>query len=251
MNEQKIIKFNYHMSCVLLAVLVLFFIGTTIAYFSDTKQVNNTFTAGNVAIALYESAVKPDNAGNLVQDLDKPPFYGQADAVVNDYGRVYPGQSIFKNPTAKNTGDSAEWIAVKVILTDGAGDLSRILGYEGFAEIDIERLLSGGLLDEKVHVGTWNGFDNVCHNDNYAMIQVADESEFYFLMLQPVQPGAEVTIFDHISFPREWSSTEMRELGDLQIQIQAFGVQTFQLESCLKAMTEAFPAQFPFLNSII
>ena len=248
MNTQKIIKFNLYVSVILLAFTVIMLVGVTIAYFTDTKQVTNTLTVGNVTIVLSEAAVKQDAAGNLVQDHDQPRIMGGADAVFNDYGKVYPGQTIYKDPTIINTGSDAAWIAAKVTLTDGNGDLSTIMGYEGYEEIDIETLLTGGLLDERVYVGKWNGIEDVCYNDRYAMIQVANEAEgryeFIFLMLQPVQAGESVMIFDHITFPAEWNNAEMRHLAELKIHIQAFGVQTFQLDSCLSAMTEAFPEHF-------
>ena len=251
MKEKKIIKFNLYMSCVLLLAFVCMLVATTVAYFSDTKKVTNTFTSGNVRLVLSEAAVKPDGNGNLVEDPDSLRIYGSDDTVHN-YGSVFPGQSIYKDPTIRNTGDDAEWIAAKVTITDGAGDLTRIMGYEGYEDIDIEVLLSGGLLDETVHVGEWNGMEDVCYNDNYAMIQIANPAEskfeFFFLMLEPVNPGIEnsVVLFDHIIFPGEWDSQDMQNLADLKIQIEAFGVQTYQLDSCLVAMTEAFPDHFPF-----
>jgi hypothetical protein len=42
----------------------------------------------------------------------------------------------------------------------------------------------------------------------------------------------------------------MRELAELRIHVQAYGVQTFQLQSCLDAMTTAFPDHFPFNTDI-
>ena len=205
MNAQKIVKFNLIMSCVILLVFVMMFLGATIAYFTDTKQATNTFTAGNVRITLVESAVKPDEYGNLVKDPQQMMFTGKRDmSEVRDYGRVYPGMSVYKDPTITNTGDAPEWIAAKVTLTDGVGDLHKVIGYAGYAEIDIERLITGGLLDEHVEVEDWNGIADVCVNDRYAMIQVADNAaakyEFYFLMLKPFAVGESVTIFDKVVF---------------------------------------------------
>ena len=249
-DEKKIVKFNLYMSCILLLLFILMLVATTVAYFSDTSKVTNTFTSGNVRLALSESAVKPDANGNLIMDADSPRIFGSETNTVHNYGSVFPGQSIYKDPTIRNTGDDAEWIAAKVTLTDGAGDLTRIMGYEGYEDIDIEVLLSGGLLDESIHVGTWNGIGDVCYNDRYAMIQIPnpaeDKFEFFFLMLRPLQPGEEVVLFDHISFPDIWNSEAMRNIADLKIEIQAFGVQAYQLDSCLLAMTEAFPDHFPF-----
>ena len=250
MKTQKVIKFNLYMSCILLGVLVLMLVGVTFAYFSSTRQVTNTFTAGNVEIALSEAAVKRDAQGNLVEDSNADRIYGTANAKTNDYGRVYPGQTVYKDPTVTNTGDNPEWVAVKVTMTDGAGDINSIIGYPGYEEIDIELLLSGGLLEEKVHFHTWNGIPDVGLSDNYAMIQKASVAdgryEFYFLMLKPLEPGKSVTIFDHINFDREWSNSDMQQLSDFTIHVQAFGVQTLDLDSCFDAMTEAFPTHFDF-----
>ena len=251
MNVQKIVKFNLYMSFIILMVFVLMFLAATIAYFSDTSQVSSVLTSGNVKIALSESAVKRDASGNLVADSTQPRIFGKEDDdVVNDYGRVYPGMTICKDPTIRNTGNAAEWVAAKVTITDGSGDLHKVIGYTGYQEIDIERLLSGGLLDEQVDVEDWNGFEDVCVNDRYAMIQTANTAEgkyeFFFLMLQPLGVGEEVKIFDKVVFNQAWTSEHMKELADLKIHVQAYGVQIFQMEDCLQAMTSAFPEHFPF-----
>lgn len=248
MNERKLVKFNLYMSCILLCLLVVILVATTFAYFSSTKQMTNTFTSGTVEITLSEAAVKRTENGDLVEDPSQRRVFGTADAAFHDYGVVHPGQSIYKDPTVTNVGNSPEWIAVKVVLTDGSGDLTKIMGYDGYEDIDIEILLSGGLLDETVHFGKWNGIDDVCHNDRYAMIQNSDAAagvfEFYFLLLKPVQPGESVTIFDHVSFPEEWDNTDMQQLIDLTVHVQAFGVQTLELDNCMDAMVNAFPEHF-------
>lgn len=251
MNEKKIIKFNLYMSCVLLLAFIVMFVGVTIAYFSDRKQLSATLTAGNVEIALSQSDVKPDLVGNLVEDPDKPPIVGDAEVeVVKDYGKIYPGQSIYKNPTITNIGDEDEWIAAKVTIVDGDGDLRKVIGYSGYDEIDIKLLLSGGLLDEHVDFGPWNGIEDVSYNDNYAMIQVANAAEgeysFYFIMQKPLETEKSITLFDTLAFNKMWNNTHMEHLKDLKIYVQAFGVQTMQLDNCFDAMTAAFPYHFDF-----
>ena len=250
MNERKALKFNLVMTSVLLVLLILFLIGTTIAYFFDTKQSSAVMTSGNVKITLSEAAVKRVG-DNLVPDPDQPRIFGgSGETTINDYGAIYPAQSIYKDPTVTNTGDNPEWVAVKVTLTDGDGDLTKVMGYEGYEELDIKTLLSGALLDETTHYGTWNNIPDVSYNDDFAMVQVADAAEgvyeFYFLMINPLEVGDSVVVFDHIDIPAEWNNTEMKELASLKIQIQAYGVQTTALDSCLKAMTEAFPSEFNF-----
>ena len=138
------------------------FVSVTVAYFTDTEKASSTFTSGNVEIALSETEY------------------------INDYGAVYPAQIISKDPTITNTGDDAEWIAAKVVLKDGAGDITRVLGYgeDDADNIDIKLLLSGGLLDEGTRFGEWNGISGVRYNEHYAMIQVPNASHneyiFYF-----------------------------------------------------------------------
>lgn len=251
MNEKKIIKFNLYMSCILLVLLLLMFVATTVAYFTGLAQSKTTLTAGNVEIDLSEAAVKMDALGNWVEDSEKSRVSGEElETYIPDYGKIYPGQTIFKDPMITNTGDTAEWIAAKVTLNDGTGNLTNIMGYEEYDGIDIEVLFSGGLLDETVHFGTWNGIPNVCHNDRYAMIQVPNSAEgeytFYFLMLEPVETGDSVVLFDRISLPTEWNNSDMKELADLKIHIRAYGVQLYQMESCLDAMITAFPSHFDF-----
>lgn len=251
MDSKKIVKFNLYMSGVLLLAFILMFVSVTIAYFTSTKKATATFTAGNVEITLSEAAVIADESGNLVEDTSKPRFFGGADAILHEYGKVYPSQTIFKDPTITNIGDEPEWIAAKVVLNDGAGDLTEIIGYgEEFDAIDIELLLSGGLLEENVEFGEWNGLDNVCYNDHYAMIQVPNPAHnsytFYFLILDPVAVGDSVVLFEHVTFDKDWNNHDMLQLADLEIHIQAYGVQTFQMDSCLTAMTEAFPDHFIF-----
>jgi len=249
-KEQKIVKFNLYTSCVLLVAFVLMLIGVTIAYFTDTKQASNTFTAGNVKIALSEAAVKQDEIGNYSEDTNAPRIFGGTEDIINSNNTIYPNQYIFKDPTVTNIGNVPEWTAIKVTLIDGSGDLTKIMGYEGYEDIDIEILLSGGLLDETVHFGSWNGIENVCYNDRYAMIQVPnageDTFEFYFIMLSPLQVDETVVVFDEIHFPSEWGNEEMENLGQLKIKVQAFGAQTFELESCFEAMTKSFPEHFNF-----
>lgn len=251
MNAQKVIKFNLYMSGILLLVFVMMFLGATIAYFSDNAKTSTILTSGNVKITLSEAAVIQDASGNFVEDLSKPRIFGSVEAVVvDDSIRVYPGMRIFKDPTITNTGDAPEWIAARVTLTAGSGDLHKILGYPNYDEIDIEKLLTGGLLDEHVDVEDWNGIPDVCVGERYVMIQKPNRAEgayeFYFLMLRPVEVGEHVTIFESIVFDPMWTGAHMQEMAELQIHVQAYGVQLFQLESCLQAMTSAFPDHFAF-----
>ena len=251
MKKGKINKGKLQMICsgVCFVLSVLLFVGTSFAYFSDTKQVTNTMTAGNVSIELTEAAVK-NVGGNLVEDPSQPRIKGGSDATVRDYGAIYPGISIFKDPTIKNVGDANAWVAAKITITDGAGDLYQVMGYDGFAGIDLGMLLSGGILDEMAYFGTWNGIENVRYNDKFAIVQTSDMLEgaysFYVFFHNTFAPGESAVLFDNFSVPAEWTGEEMRELVELTIHIQAYAVQIFDLENCYQAMTTAFATHFDF-----
>ena len=82
------------------------------------------------------------------------------------------------------------------------------------------------------------------------MIQVANAAEgeysFYFIMQKPLEAEKSITLFDTLTFNKMWNNTHMDHLKDLKIYVQAFGVQTMQLDNCFDAMTAAFPYHFDF-----
>ena len=76
-----------------IALLVVFAIGTTIAYLTDTTTtLTNTFTMGDVEITLTEPNWDPDDALGLV-----------------------PGATVTKDPTITNTGTSDAYVFIKVV----------------------------------------------------------------------------------------------------------------------------------------
>lgn len=231
---------------------------STIAFFTDARESAGVFTAGSVYIELTEAAVKPDERGNLVEDTSRDRVAGAEISegnplVVHNYGVVFPGQTIHKDPTIKNTGSEDAWVALKVIIEDGNGDIYKLYGYDnGTDDIDIKLLLSGGLLDERSHIGEWNGIQKVHHNDNYAMLQSSNRSagryEFYFIMQKPLESGETVEVFDTLTMNEFFGNNEMQEFRDFKVTIQAFAVQKFGFATGFEAMREAFSDRFSVLS---
>ena len=229
--------------------------GGTIAFFTDARESTGVFTSGSVYIELTEAAVMVGPGGNLVEDTSRDRIFAAElsdgnPLTVNDYGVVFPGQSIHKDPTVKNTGSENAWVAVKVIIEDGIGDIYKLFGYDGASNdnIDIELLLGGGLLDQQVRLGTWRGIENVCYNENYAMVQSANRSagryEFFFIMEKPLGSGETVEVFDKLIINEFFGNAEMQELRELKVTVQAYAVQEFGFTSCLQAMRAAFADRF-------
>ena len=248
----KLTKSNIISLALIASIAMIATAGGSVAYFSDHKEMTNVFTAGNVYISLTEAAVKSDGAGNLIEDTESPRVEGVAidstTGVQHNYGVLFPGKVMHKDPTITNTGEESAWVAARIIISDGSGDINKLFGYENSELIDIESMLTGALLDEETHVGVWMNFENASYNDHYVMVQVADVAagvyEFFFFINTALQKDESVVIFDTMTIDSEFSNSDMQELVNLEITVQAFAVQTFGFDSCYGAMSRAFPEYF-------
>ena len=90
-------KRNIIISCLCLALAVMAAAGASLAYFTDTKAAENTFTVGDVKIDLLETAVK---------DGELAPF--------EDVVGVMPGSEVSKIVEVKNIGESDAYIRISV-----------------------------------------------------------------------------------------------------------------------------------------
>ena len=218
--------------------------GASLAYLTDTQTQINTFTSGNVDIKLEEYKVRLGDDGYIAETLTEWTSDDQ------NFGKMYPGQVITKNPTITNIGSEKAYVAAKITVT--ATDLESLIGtgYEGL--LGINRMVSGGLVKENDTMKPdhpLHGVLPVYGDDTYSIFQVK-ESEgvhvFYIFMEAPMAPNASVTLFDTITIPAQWGNEEMAKITDLQIQVEAFAVQTQTFDTCLEAMKTAFADQFQF-----
>lgn len=103
--------------------------GATLAFFTDAKTAENTFTVGNVAIILDEAPVEriADEFGIAEWVTDD----GSERITANTYEKVYPGAVLPKDPIVWNTGASPAYVRVKVVILNaaqwGLDDVSAIL----------------------------------------------------------------------------------------------------------------------------
>ena len=81
-------------------------VGGSLAYFTDTKEAENTFTVGNVEIKLTE----PNWEGSGSQDAPE----------------VYPGEPLAKDPTVTNDGANPCFVRIKVTGLDCLGNAGMI-----------------------------------------------------------------------------------------------------------------------------
>lgn len=127
--------------CVALVAIAV--VGASLAYFTDTKSAQNTFTVGNVEIQLLESSLHRENAGvangatstsELWSDVGKEgsgntskykagdTFYTDAQIEANaaqykcENVQLIPGRSYHKMPYVKNTGKNDAYIRIRVMI---------------------------------------------------------------------------------------------------------------------------------------
>jgi len=103
--KKKILVISLTVSLIAIAAL-----GATLAYFTDTKDVTNTFTMGNVKIELKE----------IVGYENDQPTYGEPTDGKVDFGTVLPGSEIIKAPFVKNIGANDAYVQLKVTIDNSA-----------------------------------------------------------------------------------------------------------------------------------
>ena len=88
--------------CLCIALVAIAVVGASLAYFTDTKTAENTFTMGNVKITLDETDVKnPDG-----------------DRVTENAYNVYPGAEVVKDPIVHNVGSNGAYVRATVNVSN-------------------------------------------------------------------------------------------------------------------------------------
>ena len=199
----------------------------TLAYLTDTAQVLNTFTVGNVSIKLDETKVNPN--GDPVDGDDEG-----AEADRTEEGNVYhliPGGEYTKDPTVTMLkGSDDAYVRMKVTISDYA-DVKAVFGEDFLpqdfvAGWDNEIWLTTSIItvdDEK---------DTATYEFRYKEIVSGGEEED--LVLSP--------LFTSITVPGEVTGDDLAKLDKFTIAIVGEAIQAagFDTEA---AAWEAFDAQ--------
>jgi len=172
-------------STVLIASLA---IGGTLAYLTDSGSVTNTFTVGNVKIALAEPAWKPAENPGL---------------------GVLPGDVIPKDPTVTATaGNSYMRVKVEIVTDDGA---------------DMTAARAGLIMDtiEGWDFAPTTGFTFVPSPLG------ANPNTYYYNYNSIFNPAsAPATLFTTISIPTDYDSVTIDQMGKYQIIVTAQAIQS-------------------------
>lgn len=232
------------------AMLAIAIVGGTLAYFTDTKAQTNTFTAGEVKITLDEAKVTKNDDGNLVKDGENRTSDAQS-------YKLFPAMTVAKDPTITVQSNSEAAYLGAIITVKG--DLYGLIGVTGEDDIDITKLVSGGIVaamrSEKT---TWNGLE-VYENDNFAIYSVpganntkasaADTWTLYVFIKAVQEKNNKVVLFDTLTIPADYDHDQMSKLNGASISVKAFATQANGFDNCFTAMTKAFPTEFSFATN--
>lgn len=230
----------------------------TMAYLTDSKDVKNTFTVGNVSIKLDEAKVNADGKaidkeGNVVTDLAK------AERVAENSYKLLPGHKYTKDPTVTvNTPSVESYVRMKVTFNKASALIAMCTNpdWEEDAPTEIKNawslLYMVNFTDESVK---WDGIimdnmfesENMLNNTKYCVYdKAADTLTFYYYYTEPVAAiDADVklaTLFDSIKVPEWATGDQLKALQGFEINVVAEAIQADGFENA-DAAWAAFAAQ--------
>lgn len=223
----------------------------TMAYLTDSKDVKNTFTVGNVSIKLDEAKV--DENGTQVVDKDGNPV---ARVTRNAY-KLLPGHTYVKDPTVTVLTPSVEsYVRMKVTFNNADKIIALCTDPEFGGEVTgVENAfpLIRMVNFVKAKAAKWDGIipDNMVDTED--MLADAkyfnaknDTLTYYFYYNETVAaPDGNVvlpTLFDSIKVPTWVTGDQLAKLNDFQINVVAEAIQADGFESA-DAAWAAFAAQ--------
>lgn len=207
----------------------------TMAYLTDSKEVNNTFTVGNVSIKLDEAKV--DENGTQVVDKDGNPV---ARVTRNAY-KLLPGHTYVKDPTVTVlTPSVASYVRMKVTFNKASALIAMCTDPE-FAEDGPTGVENAYPLIRMVNfveanAAKWDGIipDNMVDTEemlaNGKYFDAKNDTlTYYFYYNETVAaPAADVklaTLFDSITVPQWVTGDQLAKLDGFQITAVAEAIQ--------------------------
>ncbi len=223
----------------------------TMAYLTDSKDVKNTFTVGNVAIKLDEAKV--DENGTQVVDKDGNPV---ARVTENEY-KLLPGHTYTKDPTVTVLAPSVEsYVRMKVTFNKASALIAMCTDPEYGDEVTgVENAfpLIRMVKFVEANAAKWDGIipDNMVDTkdmlaDPKYIDAKNDTLTYYFYYKETVEaPTADVklaTLFDSINVPEWATGDQLKALQGFEITAVAEAIQADGFENA-DAAWAAFAAQ--------
>ena len=189
-------------ACLCVALAVLTIAGTTLAYLTSQETVTNTFTVGKVEIKLDEAKANAD--GTLVPNADR--------VKENSY-KLIPGHTYNKDPMVTVlSGSESSYIKMTVTFTKAA-ELDAIFAPTG---ADLTSIFNGYDSTNWIYKG--NTEDTTANTRTY---------EFWYkeTVAAPTADVALDALFDQIKAPDSLTNSDLNNLKDLKITVNAYAIQ--------------------------
>ena len=195
------------------ALVAVAAVGATMAYFTDTKTAENTFTVGNVEITLDEAKV--DLNGEYVKNADGT----LADRVTKNAYKLIPGHTYVKDPTITVVKGSEECYVRAIVTINKAAALDTIFAPDG---VDLRTILTGTDTTKWEYKGVTK--------------DAANDARIYTLWYKGTVNAADAAqklapVFTELVVPGDLTSDQLKTLEGLKITVEANAIQADNLDT--------------------
>ena len=223
--------------CLCVALAAVAVVGASLAYFTDTKAVTNTFTVGNVKINLIESRYHrtgSDNAGDKVPDpttkaagMEFVPdgwtvFTDEeikADAknyseYIGERGKnMVPGRNVVKCPYVINTGANDAYIRIRVMIPSAANNDFVAVKDGG---VITNQWCSTSFINGEFIEGHGNGWNNAPAIKRNVEKDGVTYDVYTFTRTKPLKAGAmtEWNVWNFIGISKDATSADIQKAVD-------------------------------------
>ena len=238
-------------------------IGGTLAYFTDTDNATNTFTAGGVKIDLNEQQRGENGLEDFEQDKILMPIVGSAQGEKDEYGMPKADNYVDKMVTVTNTGASDAYVRAYFAIPSALDD-----GYETFnAGLNVLHFNFGNKVTEDgtisstygvewiwKHDGKWNYFEttiddvsyNVYYADDYEALPAGETTERFVDGVYLDKSFDQKDDGTYVAFGQDLDLGSL-DMNEVSCPVFAVAVQAAGFDSADEAITEAFGANYnPF-----
>lgn len=208
-------------------------VGSTVAYFTESDSKTNIFTMGDLDIGLEEPEWDPD----------------PEDGSTPDGENMYPGYTVYKNPTIKNltsgkNGEEPCYARLRINIQDASGNLIRkqsmldliyqtIYYDSSYTGTYDAKGTSTGLIEGRIpgySLKELKSYPRV--NPLFELDEersTASQLVYNYMGTDGsgiLNIGDEAALFTNIVIPTDWNQTHFTLIGDFQLEVEAECIQS-------------------------
>ena len=212
---------------VALAVCLAALIATgSLAYFTATKSVTNSFMVASYDPTKPDVPVTPDELFSIiVYETNNDPDGDPTTEKGNTYNNITPADVLSKDPTVKNTGAYSAYARMNVTITNAAK-------WTAVAEknsIDIESIFNGISAD-------WTRYDDP------VVDEVNDTITYTYYYQNEIKAGDTATLFTSVTIPASFDNEDMANISNFNIIVGADAIQSANTGDPTGAVADAYYA---------